>query len=93
MATKYEYRTYVIELATEPGAVYVGQTAKAPQDRLAQHHAGIKAARVFKKGAHGRLRLDLCGTPSAFATRYEAVRAEQRLAKRLRRRGMKVYVG
>lgn len=93
MATKYEYRTYVIELTTEPGAVYVGQTSKPPAERLAQHHAGTKSARVFKNGARGRLRLDLCGKRSVFETREAAIRAERRLAERLKRRGMKVYYG
>ena len=56
MATKYEYRTYVIELTTEPGAVYVGQTAKPPAERLAQHHAGTKAARVFNEARTSKYR-------------------------------------
>lgn len=88
------FHTYVIELTTIPGAVYVGETSKTPEERLAQHHeAGRLAARVFRRGARGRLRPDLCGRRASFATREAAKRAERRLAERLERRGWRVYWG
>ena len=90
-----DYGVYVIELNSEPGAVYVGHTAKAFDERLAQHNAGgLLAARIFKNGARGtRLREDLHGDLPRFATRDEAKRAERRLANQLDHRGLNVTVG
>ena len=92
------YRVYVIELddsrrkGTDKPAVYVGQSAKAPEERFEQHLRGQRAWRVVRD--HGvRLRPRLyCSYPAA-ATRKEAEALERRLADRLRRRGSTVYGG
>ena len=89
------YGVYAIELEGEPGAVYVGHTAKTLDERLAEHNAGGDgAARIFRRGARGsRLREDLHGDLPRYATRNEAKRAERRLANQLKHRGLKVTVG
>ena len=84
-------------LATNPGrdprkpCVYVGMTGLAPEDRLANHKAGIKAAYVVNR--YG-LRL----VPELFAhlnpMPYEAaLQMEEDLAEDLRRAGYTVTGG
>ena len=93
--TPRTFGVYVIELDDEPNAVYVGSTAKAFDERLAQHNEGGRmAARVFRRGACGRrLREDLHGHLPRFDEREEARRAERRLANQLAHRGFAVTVG
>ena len=70
--------------------VYVGQTARTPEERFAQHLAGTRASRMVKE--YGvRLRPRLCANVGPFETRAESERAETRLAEKLRRRGFAVW--
>lgn len=70
--------------------VYVGQTAKDPDDRFDQHKAGIKANRYAKK--YGlRLRYKLFEKYNPIATREEAEYKEELLAEHLRKRGFAVW--
>jgi predicted DNA-binding WGR domain protein len=87
------YRIYVVELAGMPGQaahekwVYVGQSAKTPAERFAQHKAGgFLSSRIVAK--HGRRLLPaLYRNISPFVSRAAAERAEAALAGELRRRG------
>jgi predicted GIY-YIG superfamily endonuclease len=90
------FSVYVIQLddsrrrATRRPAVYVGQTAKTPEERFAQHKRGERHARVVRD--HGVL---LC--PLLFErfnpidSRQAAEQAEVRLGEALRRLGFTVY--
>ena len=70
--------------------LYVGQTAKTPEERFEQHLDGTKASRIVKE--YGvRLRPRLYANVGPFETRSEAERAETRLAEKLRRRGFAVW--
>ena len=70
--------------------LYVGQTARTPEERFAQHLAGTKASRIVKE--YGvRLRPRLYANVGPFATRAESERAETMLADKLRRRGFAVW--
>ena len=70
--------------------VYVGQTARTPEERSAQHQNGIRSSRVVREyGVRLRPRLYANGGP--FETRGEAERAETKLAEKLRRRGYAVW--
>jgi len=70
--------------------VYVGQTACTPEERLAQHLAGIRSSRIVKEFGV-RLRPRLYANVGPFETRAESERAETRLAEKLRRRGFAVW--
>ena len=90
------YRVYVIELddslrkGTVKPAVYVGQLAKAPEERFAQHLRGERASRYVRD--HGvRLRPRLYNAYQPVKTRAEAEALERRVGERLRRRGFTVY--
>ena len=70
--------------------LYVGQTARAPEERFAQHLAGVRSSRIVKE--YGvRLRPRLYANVGPFETRAESERAETKLAERLRRRGFAVW--
>ena len=70
--------------------VYIGQTAKSPDDRFDQHKAGIKANRYAKK--YGlRLRYKLFEEYNPIATRKEAEYKEALLGEHLRKRGFAVW--
>jgi len=90
---------YVVELiepAKEDGvrrktAYYVGQTGLTPEERYAQHKAGIHANReVQLYGAH--LRQDLIDNAGPM-THLDSLRLERQLADQLELRGLKVYGG
>jgi hypothetical protein len=93
------YRVYVVELAAaaarQPGAlppVYVGQTVVTPEERLAQHRAGHKAARVVRR--YGlRLLPELYEGLPLLASREAALVLEARVAAELRARGHTVFGG
>jgi predicted GIY-YIG superfamily endonuclease len=89
------HSVYVVYLRNPLGdgkaGYYVGMTGLTPEQRLANHLAGVKAARVVRK--HG-VRL----VPSLYEhlnpmTYEDAVRMEVELAKSLERRGFKVFGG
>ena len=70
--------------------VYVGQTAKSPDERFDQHKAGIKANRYAKK--YGlRLRYKLFEEYNPISTRKEAEYKEALLGEHLRKRGFAVW--
>ncbi len=92
------YRVYLIELdeslrkGTEKPAVYVGYSAKTPQERFAQHLRGERASRHVRD--HGvRLRPRLYQAYPVATSRPEAEALERHVADRLRRRGFTVYGG
>ena len=70
--------------------VYVGQTAKTPEERLHQHLAG-KHSNHFVEKYGVRLRPKLYARHNPLATREEAEAKERRLAERLRSRGYGVW--
>ena len=70
--------------------VYVGQTARTPEERFAQHLEGRKS-NPFVREFGVRLRRKLYANVGPFETRPEAERAEVALAERLRRRGYAVW--
>ena len=98
------YRTYVINLDNpdlkEPGKgyVYVGQTSKTPEQRLQEHLTGARSGKghnlasrkVFKYGTD--LNYDLM-TQRIYLTQKQALKAERRLAERLRQQGYTVEGG
>ena len=70
--------------------VYVGQTAKSPDDRFDQHKAGIHANRyVMKYGLC--LRYKLFEQYNPIPTRKEAEYKEALLGEHLRKRGFAVW--
>jgi len=70
--------------------LYVGQTARTPEERFAQHQNGIRSSRIVRE--YGvRLRPRLHASVGPFETRAESERAETRLAEKLRRRGFAVW--
>ncbi len=96
--TEPAYRVYVIELddslrnGTDKPAVYVGYSAKTPEERFAQHLRGERASRHVRD--HGvRLRPRLYRSYPAATSRPEAEALERHLADRLRRRGFTVNGG
>lgn len=89
------HNVYVVYLRNPKGdgkaGYYVGMTGLTPEERFANHKAGIKAARVVRK--YG-VRL----VPSLYAhlnpmAYEEAVRMEKVLADSLRKRGFQVFGG
>ena len=98
------YRTYVINLdnpdLTDPGKgyVYVGQTSKTPEQRLKEHLNGTRSRKghnlasrkVSKYGT--QLNYDLM-TQRIYLTQKQALKAERRLAERLREQGYTVEGG
>jgi len=89
------YSVYVVYLRNPRGdgkaGYYVGMTGLPPDERFANHKAGIKAAGVVKRFGE-RL------VPRLFAhlnpmTYGEAVEAEPRLAEELRAQGYQVFGG
>jgi len=73
----------------EKPCVYVGMTAKSPDERFAQHRAGYKASRYPRKyGRWLRRRLYERFNPMTYE---EACAREIELADELRRRGFAVW--
>jgi hypothetical protein len=83
-------RVYVIELERSAGRrrdpripwVYVGSSARSPEERFAQHLRGYKSARLVKRHAL-RLRPDLYEDLGTFKGSKSACRAETERAKEL----------
>lgn len=103
-ASRAAYSVYVVELDAEAlparwrgarvvGCLYVGQTAKTPEQRFDQHMRGGRLAntKVYKYGK--RLRPDLYRAWNPFESRQEAEAAEQALAMELEQRGFVVFWG
>ncbi len=70
--------------------LYVGQTARRPEERFEQHKSGYKSNRYTRKFGV-RLRPDLYERYNPIATREEAEAMEERLAAKLRKRGYAVW--
>jgi len=94
------YVVYVIELSRDAvrgpvalAPLYVGQTARSPEARFAQHKAGgrLAAGKPHRYGV--RLRYDLMEGLPACETRAAAEAAEQAVAEALERRGHRVFWG
>lgn len=84
---------YVVLLQRPDGRIgfYVGQTALTPEERFAQHQAGIKASRHVRKcGVHLMPELYARFNPM---TREEAAAREAEIADRFRRQGCWVEGG
>jgi len=70
--------------------VYVGQSAKQPEDRFSQHKAGIKSAPLIKQ--YGvRLRPKLYEKYNPLPSRIKAESKEKWLAEKLRKKGYGVW--
>ncbi len=93
-----KFSVYAIELDDPrlhggPPQVYVGSTAKSPEERFARHLAGgpTANAKVWRYGT--RLRPDLTRRLGPYQSRDAAERAETRLRRRLESRGWRVFGG
>lgn len=83
-------RVYVIELERAAGRrrdpripwVYVGSSARSPEQRFEQHRSGYKSSGLVKRFAL-RLRPDLYEDLGSFRSSKQACRAEQRRAREL----------
>jgi predicted GIY-YIG superfamily endonuclease len=89
------YSVYVVYLRDPKGdgraGYYVGMTGLRPEERFANHKAGIKAAGVVKRfGERLVPRLYAHLNPMTYT---EAVEAEPRLADELRAQGYQVFGG
>jgi predicted GIY-YIG superfamily endonuclease len=69
--------------------VYVGQTARTPEERFAQHQAGTKSNRYARK--HGLRLIRRYTTEVAGNTRAAAEAKEAAVAARLRKKGWAVW--
>src|SRR5262245_11847778 len=91
-----EYSVYVIELddskrrGTARSALYVGQTALSPEQRLAQHENHVHSSRHVR-GHAVRLRPDLYAEYNPLPTRGDAETKEAWLADKLSSEGYDVY--
>jgi hypothetical protein len=72
--------------------VYVGQTARSPEERFEQHLGGIRA-NSFARDYGFSLKPRLYRNLQNYETRPETEQAERRLGERLRRRGYAVWWG
>jgi len=96
------YSVYVIKLdanrmfargkcsSPESKCVYVGQTAKSPEARFAQHKAGIRASGEARDFGI-RLMPGHTKNDGPFDTEQQSLRAERRIGNRLRARGYEVW--
>ena len=89
------YSVYVVYLRNPRGdgkaGYYVGMTGLDPEQRFANHKAGVKAAGIVKRC--GQRLVPLLYRHLNPMTYQEAVAAEPRLAEELRARGFQVYGG
>ena len=95
MAKRGHHSVYVVYLRNPKGdgkaGYYVGMTGLSPEQRLANHRNGIKAARIVKKfGARLVPKLYAHLNPMPY---HKAVKMEVMLAESLRKRGYVVYGG
>lgn len=98
------YRTYVIDLHDPnledvgKGYVYVGQTLKTPEQRLHEHLTGARSQKGHNLASRKALKYgkqlnyDLM-TQRVYLTQKQALKAERRLAERLRQQGYVVEGG
>jgi hypothetical protein len=95
-----KYYVYVVELDDGVGkrihpdkpSIYVGQSARPPEERFDQHKRGYRASRYVRK--YGvRLRPRLYKEFNPLPDRASSEAAEIELARRLRKRGYTVFGG
>jgi hypothetical protein len=95
MGKRAHHSVYVVYLRNPSGdgkaGYYVGMTGLTPEERFANHKAGVKAARIVKK--FGVRLVPLLYEHLNPMTFDEAVRMEMRLADDLRARGFQVFGG
>lgn len=94
-AKRWHHSVYVVYLRNPRGdgkaGYYVGMTGLTPEERFANHKAGIKSARVVRR--HG-VRLVPVLYEHLNPMRYaDALRLEVELAESLRKRGFIVFGG
>jgi predicted GIY-YIG superfamily endonuclease len=92
---KMHHSVYVVYLRNPRGdgraGYYVGMTGLPPEERFANHKAGVKAARIVERfGERLVPRLYQHLNPMTYA---DAAAAEPRLAEDLRQRGFQVFGG
>jgi len=78
--------------------LYVGQTAKTPQERFAQHKSGARSAKGLKLSSDIVRKYGRYLRPSLYQhigplSRAEALEVEEGLALELRRKGYAVWWG
>lgn len=94
-ASRGHHSVYVVYLRNPKGdgraGYYVGMTGLSPEERFANHKAGVKAARVVRRfGERLVPRLYAHLNPMTFR---KAVEMERWLADSLRKRGYEVFGG
>ena len=94
-AAQGHHSVYVVYLRNPKGdgraGYYVGMTGLTPEERFANHKAGVKDASVVRRfGVRLVPRLYAHLNPMTY---QEAVRTEAELAEQLRARGFQVFGG
>lgn len=89
------HNVYVVYLRNPKGdgkaGYYVGMTGLTPEERFANHKAGVKAARVVQK--FGERLVPVLYEHLNPMSYEDAVRMEEQLADSLRKRGFQVFGG
>ena len=91
-----EYQCYVFDVnGLGSNQVYVGQTSKSVECRIAQHERGYLPAQILKRpgASRGELRQGLLGDLPVLSGKDHALAAEQWVATRLTYLGYKVHGG
>lgn len=95
MGKRSHHSVYVVYLRNPSGdgkaGYYVGMTGLTPEERFANHKAGIKAARIVRK--YGVRLVPVLYEHLNPLTFEDAVRMEVQLAEDLRARGFQVFGG
>ncbi len=92
-------RVYVVRLSDEIGQrqyakypnVYVGRSARAPEDRFFQHKAGIKKGRGYVYRYGEWLMFRLFRNLPTFYSEEDVLEAEREMGRRLEARGYTVW--
>lgn len=88
------YHVYVLDvIGGTDNEVYVGQSAKTPEERRDEHINGPRRGKVFKRPGRsvGALRPDLLPTLSPLRSRVASTAAEAYVAAVLRTEGFTVH--
>ena len=87
---KAAFRTKNPNYNPKKPCVYVGQTAKTPQERFEQHRLGVRS-NGYVKAFGVRLRPRFYEKHNPLPTREAAEKEERQLANRLRKKGYGVW--